>query len=705
MSKKNRRDFIKLIGLTGIGLGWNNKDVQLTSAMISELKTIRPNGEPDIPFVPNRVASWWCTIEDLQYPQKKITDKIKKRAAAFADARIDTAINFGFHVRFDFSNYFGQLHAYYANVCEELHKYNIKFLDHYSCNHVERPRGEVEIIRLNNYQRHHTLLYHDPVAANYAQYEGHFFNDLCEVDLKDGSRGYSPAYQFEIFCHNNPGFLDMHRKYLERLMREVPMDGIEVDDMCDYGGPATCGCTWCRQRFKKDYGHAIPPYSDQSFWGDTQQKNKLLWGNYENPAFRDWIKMRADSVADHLKMVKRIIGSKPLMTCCSSTGPIVLNMVALNLEKMAPHLDLFMLENVGSNVNSVNWIGMDAEAMQQKDIAEKRGGAPAMALCYCNYPAAGYLGWGLSRFWGVARWTSTGSQGIIEDPADEMEVEEIIHPYNNWEIKHSDLDYRNGVDVAEVRLVSNSYCRDNGWRDEQGKEHWDRVLAWSTHLLQSNIGYRIVRAEELADASLLLKETTPLVLDGVAAVSDKQFAAIISFLSKGGKVWMAFPFGTHDEKGFKRKLPLSDQLLKIHAKNIIVTETAIKTNTLKNLIERRKFKPALIQTAGDNRWAARIRIHKNKTVIHFMNTAIKAIPHPTLEDATGAFILKDVDTYIKNNQLQYEIDTKKIPLSSLEIASPETGTEKRQAQITRKNNHTATLHINLEGIKVYALAQ
>ena len=107
-------------------------------------------------------------------PQKKIVDKIKYRAEAFAKAKIDTAINYGWHVRFDFSNYFGQMMGYHANVCEELHKYGIKFMDHYSCNHVERPRGEAEFRKLHKGQRHHVLLFHDEMAAKHAQYERSF---------------------------------------------------------------------------------------------------------------------------------------------------------------------------------------------------------------------------------------------------------------------------------------------------------------------------------------------------------------------------------------------------------------------------------------------------------------------------------------------------------------------------------------------------
>lgn len=124
----------------------------------------------------------------------------------------------------------------------------------------------------------------------------------------------------------------------------------------------------------------------------------MEWGNYENPVFRYWLRMKIDSVADHLKLIKQTIDEKPLMTCCSNTGLIILNILSLDLEKLAPHLDFFMLENVGINVNNANWIEMDAEALHQKDIAEKRGKAPAMALSFAIYELGAYFGWALNRF-------------------------------------------------------------------------------------------------------------------------------------------------------------------------------------------------------------------------------------------------------------------------------------------------------------------
>ena len=650
-------------------------------------------------FIPRRAASWWTTFEDIQWPQKKIVDKIRRRAEGFSKAGIDTAINFGFHVRFDFSNYFGQLHGYFANVCEELHKYDIKFMEHYSCNHVERPRGDHRLKELMRTNRHHVLLFHDASSAALAQYEGYYFSDLCEVDIRDGGRGYADYYELEVFCHNNPGFLDMHKKYLQRLMKEVPIDGIEVDDMCDYAGFTTCGCRYCRERLKKDYGHDIPPFGERSFWGDISLKDRSAWGNYDNPAFRDWLRMKADSVADHLKMIKSTIGELPLMTCCSNAGPIVLNSIALNLEKMAPYLDLFMLENVGINMNMVNWMIMDAEALYQKDVAQKKGNAPAITISYMIREKGGYLGWCLSRFWGVANWSSTLYGRLEEDPEDAMEVEDIMRPYNNWDIRNSDLKDTEGEDVVEVRLVTSSYCRENGWRGEDGLEQWDRVKVWSVRLLEHNIGYRLVRSQELSDSKALNEEHTPLVLDGVACVSDSQFGTLKSFLAKGGMVWLALPFGTHDEKGFRRKSPLSEDLVKGRHRHLVMMDAAVSGDPLAAMIAAGRFSPMLKQVSGNRMWAARIRKYKDGAAIHFLNRGLVAVAHPTLKEGSGTPILQDFHSDGKDNILEYAFDDSRINFQALSVRSPEIGDQRRPVVV--KN----IIRIDLTGIETYAVAQ
>jgi hypothetical protein len=487
-------------------------------------------------------------------------------------------------------------------------------------------------------------------------------------------------------------------------MSEVPMDGIEVDDMCDYAGLTTCGCSFCRDRFRKEYGHEIPQFGETSFWGDTS-KDMFLWGNYENPVFRDWINMKADSVAGHLKMIKSIISNKPLMTCCSSSGPTSLNVISLNLERMSPYLDFFMLENCGINVRSADWVRMDAEAMHQKDIAQKRDDAPAMALSYTIYDKGGYLGWCLSRFWGVANWSSTLNQRLEEDPEDAMEIETIINPVNNWELRNSNLNYRDGIDLVEVRLVNSRYCRENGWRGEDGLEQWDRVTAWTNNLVNNNIGYRFVRCEELSDPDALCKEKTPLILDGLGCVSDRQFNAIKTYLSQRGTAWLALPFGTHDEKGFRRPIPLSVALLKSGFKNLMLIDPATTSDQIEKLTLKGTFHPALTQLTGDKRWAARVRFYNEEPVIHFMNRALVAVPHPSVKDTGGIPIIKDLESDIENNKLVYRININKITVAKLSVLSPELGEEIRDADIRFVKKGFAEININLGGVKVYATVQ
>ena len=703
----NRRDFLKrsTIVVAGAGLGGQlyaavGEQPYIHSSPVNGLITA-----PDIPFRPRRVASWWNTLDDLLWSQKVVRDKVKRRAEGFATANIDTAMNFGFHVRFDYSNYFGRLNEYFHFVKEELHKYDIKFIEHYSCNHVHRPRGKDDLEKLHRTHRHHVLLFHDQEAAEHAQYEGHLFRDLFEVDLIDGSRGYARQYQMEAFCHNNPGFLDMHQKYLERLIREVEFDGYEIDDMCDYVGLRACGCNYCLERFKKDYGHTFPPVTDTRFWGDTS-KPMLYWGNYDNPLFRDWINMKDDIIADHVQMVKDVIGKKPLFTCCSSTGPIVLNAISLNLERIADKLDFYMLENVGISIHSVNWGEMDAEALQQKDIAAKRGKSPAIALSYTIYSDGGYLGWSLARFWGVANWASTFQHRVYEeDPADSMETEDVIRPYNNWEVKHSDLNHDQGIDYPEIRLVYNYFCRINGWRDQKGVEHWSKTKMWSKRFLENNIGYRILRYKELADADQLMSEKSPLLLDGVASLSDSQYDAIENYHSRGGILWLSLPFGTHDEKGNVRTTPLSERLLKKRRNNLkLIDSISDNSEVFQQLVQDDGLNPIVRQISGDSGWVIRLRDYNGKKVVHFMNSRLKAIPHPSAQDIGRSAVLDRIESEIADNLLRFEIDTKRFNTTKLSLYSPELEDHSREIRFSGVRGKTI-MEVDLTGIRIYAVAQ
>jgi hypothetical protein len=238
-----------------------------------------------------------------------------------------------------------------------------------------------------------------------------------------------------------------------------------------------------------------------------------------------------------------------------------------------------------------------------------------------------------------------------------------------------------------------------------GFELWDRIKAWSASLVKNNIDYRFVRSAELSDPDALCKENTPIIIDGLGCISDSQFLAIKTCLSKGDKVWLSLSFGTHDERGYIRSVPLSVELLNSRYKNVVLKGTENPSDFLKKLIQQNKFHPVLKQLLGDIRWAARVRFYKDKSVIHFLNTDLVAVPHPTLKDVTGVPILKAIESKFEDNNLLYEISTTKITFSNPFILSPELGDEKRNMRIRDTGKEYSIININLDRVKIYAVVQ
>ena len=86
----------------------------------------------------HRIATWWYHLPDLQWPDPDNRDKVRRRAAAYAEANVSAAMLFGAHFRWDWLPFFPLLHDYIATVAEELHSYGIKLYDHHSVNLVHR---------------------------------------------------------------------------------------------------------------------------------------------------------------------------------------------------------------------------------------------------------------------------------------------------------------------------------------------------------------------------------------------------------------------------------------------------------------------------------------------------------------------------------------------------------------------------------------
>jgi hypothetical protein len=633
---------------------------------------------------------------------------IQRRADQFAEAGVDTVIHFGFHFRFDFAWYFGSVHGLLADIADALHERNIRFLDHYSCNLVARPGTRDQLINYHTGQRHHIAIHPDPIAAEKAEYAGYRLNDLREIDVETGEPTYLQAYQCEMFCHNNPDFLAMHESYIKRQLAEIPLDGFMMDDMCCYGAFRTCGCRHCREKFQRDYGHELPPVTDKKFWGDTSG-HPMTWGNYDNKVFLDWVRMRYQTVSNHLKLVRTIIGpEKILMTCCSSSGPSILNSYGLSYERFIETCDWVMMENCGLSAETIKWASKEPEAMLHKAISETKAGskAPCVALSYFLFDDGAYLGWAIARFWGVQNWAST-NLGIPIEPMGLKEDVELVGPFNRWEIQNSELGM--GEDVVDVQIAFVRANRENGWRDTAGMDHWDRVRKWAQACIEQNIGYRFVLTDELGDAAALLARTVPLILDGCSHLSDRQINAIRDYLRQGGRLGVVAPLGMHDEMGnlradsFLTELQTDENL----GRSVFFVDSEQCAEELMGWVRSEQIKPRIRLIDESGEWAVRGRLYGDQLAVHIMNRALAGVEHPELLDRGGAKkkVLQEIVSKATADSAILEIDFRGMACRKWQkpvMLSPEFSAP-RSVTPTGEQDQILRWKIPLNDLKLYAV--
>jgi hypothetical protein len=289
------------------------------------------------------------------------------------------------------------------------------------------------------------------------------------------------------------------------------------------------------------------------------------------------------------------------------------------------------MENVGLAPRSAQWPGIEAEAMLHKGVAASKSaaGAPAITISYFTYPDGAYLGWAISRYWGVGNWATTLWGRLPADPPDGKEEAELVLPYNQWELAHP-LEAP-GRDVCDLQLAFIRAARDNGWRDARGRDSWDRLRRWPEHLTRNNVSYQIVTTRALEGAAPLLSTSLPLVLDGCAHLSDHVCETIRDFVTRGGTLWVAPPLGDRDERAQPRAQSLLAALQEdtILRQRVVVIDPELGPEILTEMVRKEAFAPRIRPISGPAGWSARLRVHGPRLCLHLLNGKLQGEPHPT----------------------------------------------------------------------------
>ena len=279
-----------------------------------------------------KCTSWWFDWSDLQYPAPAVVERWEKRAEIFAAAGVDCVVTFGFHFRWDWLNFWERHFSILRKVVEICHKHNIKVIEHHSNQLTHHIRCEADREHIITYQDHHLPLF--PDSWDNQIVNGRKLADWRMISVHDNQPIFINNYKAEAFCPSNPDYIAEYQKYLQLLIEKTGIDGLMSDDTAFHGDIYSCGCPYCRERFKKSAGIELPPETDRDFWE-----------NHSNPPFLKWIEMRYDITADFYRQVRAVLPENmPLLACSCSDSHQYKVRQGCSMEQWSEFMDLIFVE-------------------------------------------------------------------------------------------------------------------------------------------------------------------------------------------------------------------------------------------------------------------------------------------------------------------------------------------------------------------------
>ena len=485
----------------------------------------------DTPHPRYRAVSWWLVWDDLTWPNPELMDKIRRRADQCVASEVNCCVIFGAHFRWDFMPLWDRLHEELRFIADELHQRNIRLFDHHSSTLTERPRNREDAVNIWKNNRHHVPFYPSIQEAAALQFNGSHINDWRMLDVETSEPAYLPTYNAEQYCMNNPAFRAAYAKYLEKLKAEVPIDGLMSDDNIFYAGWRACSCQYCRARFRKEYGHDLPPTTDANFWG-----------NRRSAAFKDWIAMRFQSSNDFLIGVKNVFPEGfPLLTCCSSSDGYYLPAYGMSYQDFIKNCNHVLLEMVGSTPSLAGtWDDRIPSQLLQVGIARDHH-APCFGLGYGFFPDTAFFVWAVNKFLGSDCWFSTLKGRLDAAPAELARLAddpELVGEGYRWEKAHPQL-FKGRPDTDVAVLFSRS-TRD--YFGQVAGDYSDDYSASCLELTRAAITCEVVT--EIPDFG----QMRCLVLSSALCLSANEKATLQKFLNEGGTVIATGPSGFYDER-------------------------------------------------------------------------------------------------------------------------------------------------------------
>lgn len=485
---------------------------------------------------PKRLINWWLTWEDLNWPSVDMMDKIRRRAEAAARANVTTAVLFGCHFRWDYLPYFTLLHDHIATTCEELHKVGIELYDRHSINLIHRYDTVEEMRHVMLHSGPHIPFSPSREAAASWEYKGKRLNDWRMIDVRTGAPLYYPQYASEGFCYRNPDFVEAYCDYAAKLVADTGIDGLAAEDPVHYMHLNSCACPHCRDELKKRSGIDLPSAEDRSFWG-----------NWENPAWLQWIDLRYEAGKEFFEKLMPHLPEGFTVTTCGA------NSAAATTTASASDASRFVAG--GSNYVHMELSG-NTPPYKQDPVTVNRP-IPGVAIGFSHHQAVARennirsfsTGYGFSEpsaniIWAVNKLLDTdccfstlkARLGLPDHVLKTLPEEpELVEKVYGFEKEHPDLFC--GEQVAQAGVYFSYETRNNTFFGSINKGYYSDYSE----------ALRVLSYAGISVHTLLHLPTDPtvypvVVLSGVARMTREEKAAVAAYLAAGGNVVACGPF-------------------------------------------------------------------------------------------------------------------------------------------------------------------
>ena len=354
------------------------------------------------------------------------------------------------------------------------------------------------------------------------------------------------------YCFNNPEFQKWSIDYLKNILLETDVDGFSIDEV-GYSISRTkeeifCGCEYCRAKLKENAGISL-----------SENSSSLFWNNYDDCAWRMYVKWRITSQRDYMiKVSDELRKIRPdVFFTGYNTG--FANVYSRDhghcmwenskVPNMFTGIEIWVRV---SNTASFPFIMAD---LKLRSAIADHWHRPAWIIVTPEDDETFIFTWAMTRMAKHRPWIN---KTLL--PEGQMKKCLAAPPFMN------DANCRILTDIG---VLFSTQTRD-AYRDSEA--HGFPVMGWLEFLIMNNI-----QADALMDDDLnkeTLSKYRLLILPNSSALSEKQVNALIPFIEKGGSVICSLETGNLNEKG---KLLDSNLFLNHYGlKNVKISKGEIK---------------------------------------------------------------------------------------------------------------------------------